>query len=130
VWGLPEFAVRGGGAPVAVIRPNGVEAWVLATKFDSIGAIYATPDPDLVCVMDRLRSPILVDVRDPAKQASLPIAPVRVAAALDEQFLLFADWQKVTAWGVGGIRWVSEPIYGATERYEVTLDAATGSLVP
>jgi hypothetical protein len=150
-WGMPTFEVGAGGAPVAVIRPADGDPWLLSTKFDSVGTLYATPNPDLVCVMDRLREPAMVDVVDPAKQFSLDIAPVRAAAAIDEQLLLFADWQTVTAWGVDGIRWVSEPIfeydlhigrtdngrivctganYAATARWEVTLDAATGRVIP
>jgi hypothetical protein len=137
---------------VALIRPVDGAPWLLNTKFDSIGTLYATPNPDLVCVMDRLRAPVMVDVYDPTKKLQLPVdlAPVHTAAAIDEQLLLFADWQTVTAWGVDGIRWVSEPIveydlhirrtdngrivctganFAATERWEVTLDAATGHVI-
>jgi hypothetical protein len=146
---MPEFAVRD-GAPVAVIRPHDGSPWVLSTKFDSVGALYATPDPDLICVLDRSQPPVMIDVREPSTHFSLPIEPVRVASAIDEQLLLFADWQTVTAWGSDGIRWTSEPIFeydlhirrtdngrivctgsnfAATERWEVTLDASTGGVI-
>ena len=144
IWDIPEFTIRG-TAPVAIVRPHARDPWLLATKFDSIGGLYATPDPDLLCVLDRGRLPILVDVRDPTRRIALDLAPIRVASALDEKLLLFAESQRVTAWAADGIRWVSEPVVADDLKFkrtdngrivcvgvdnyefvEVVLDASTG----
>jgi hypothetical protein len=150
-WGLPEFHVLGAGlgGPVAIMRPMDAAPWLLSATFGHPGAIYATPAPDILCVMEQFTFVTLIDVRTPSAQTRLDVSAVRVSAALDEQLLLLAGWSAVTAWAPEGIRWVSNDVLddihirrtdngrivctgmraGVVGEAEVTLDAATGRVI-
>jgi hypothetical protein len=151
-WHMPTFSVTGEepGAPIAVIRPTDLEPWALSVRVQTVGEIYGAPDPHQICLVRRFEPPVAFDVRDPARQVSVDIGAIHVAAAVEEGLILFADWDSVTAWDGRDIRWRSGSLveydlhfrrtghgrivcigtnYESTKRYEVTLDAATGETV-
>jgi len=149
-WRMPALGVsdEGPGAPIAVIRPTDREPWLLSVRVSTVGEIYGAPDPHQICLARRFEPPVVLDVRDPARQVSVDIDAIHVAAAVDEGLILFADWNSVTAWDGRDIRWRSGQLveydlhfrrtghgrivcvgtdYESVRRFEVTLDAVTGS---
>ncbi len=156
-WGFPEFRVRANGSsfggPRAIIRPTGGEAWVLVSDLSDIGAIYATPNPRMLCLVDRFSTAITIDVDDPADQTVLDVArPMSVAGAPDVELLFIGDDARVTAFGLHGLQWQSEALFdddlrirrtdnervlcrgwnytlSTTAPIEVTLDAHTGEVI-
>jgi hypothetical protein len=154
-WGFPEIRVRDNGlvfgGPLAVVSPAASEPWVLVSDLQNIGTLYATPNPRLLCLVNRFVSVIVIDVDHPNDQTQLDVAdPLSVAGAPDLGLLLLGDEQRVTAFGVGGRGWQSKPIFDydlrirrtdnerivcrgwfhdATAPVEVTLDAHTGEVI-
>jgi hypothetical protein len=154
---MPVVEVGPGGlratpAAIAILRPTAAEAFVLASAFVELGALYAAPDSALLCVVDRFHSAVLVDTTQPQNQSRLPVDPVGVAAALDENLLLLADRTSITAVGRGGVAWKSDHIFtddlhirrtdngrivcrgwnysvSSTRPVEITLDARTGQVI-
>ncbi len=110
-WDYPERRIhRPGseliGGPQALIRPGDATPWLLVTGFTTLGALYATADPDVLCVFEQFSRVTFVDVRDPAVQMTVDdLYPVRVAGAVDEGLLLVLDWSGITAIGADGVRW-------------------------
>lgn len=110
-WDYPEHRIfKPGsdlvGGPQALIRPEHADPWLLVTGFTTLGALYATADPDVICVFEQFDRVVFVNVRDPATQALIDdVYPVRIAAAIDEGLLLVCDWNGITAIGVDGVRW-------------------------
>jgi hypothetical protein len=151
VWGFAEHRILDPdngilGAPQALVRPVGAEPWLLVTEFGTLGALYATADPDVICVFDQLRRLVFVDVANPTRQTlAIGIAPVRMAASNDQGLLLVCDWAGIAAFGAEGVRWRAtelvadlhvtradgDRIYyrGAGETRGV-LDARTGAIIP
>jgi hypothetical protein len=140
-------------APVAIIRPTDADPFVLAASFVEHGALYASADPRRLCVFERFDDAILIDTTNPSDQKSVSTHAVGVFAALDEQLLLVHDEVSVTAIGAAGVAWQSAPIVtddlhirradngrivcrgwnyklSSTQPVEVTLDAATGAVLP
>jgi hypothetical protein len=155
---MPIAEVKRGGSlptagPVAIIRPVALDPFVLSAAFIELGTLYATPDPHKICVFGRFDRVVLVDTTNPDNQEVLPLFPVGVASALDEQLLLIHDEASVTALGVDGIVWTSRDVVaddlhirrtdngrivcrgwdvrdGVEGTVEVTLDARTGEIIP
>jgi hypothetical protein len=139
-------------APIAIIRPIGGEAFVLAAALFELGSLYATPDPALICVFERFQGVVLVDTTQPQNQKALAVYPVGIAAARDEDLLIINGWSSITAVGRDGVAWESDRLFdddlhirrtdngrivcrgwnfsvSSTEPVEVTLDARTGELI-
>jgi hypothetical protein len=112
-WDYPERRVfKPGsdlvGGPQALIRPTDADAWLLVTGFTGLGALYATPDPDLICVFEQFDRVVLVKVFDPSIQMALDgLYPVRIAGSVNQGLLLVGDWTDITAVGLDGVRWRS-----------------------
>jgi hypothetical protein len=85
-WDYPERRIlRPGsdliGGPQALIRPRNAEPWLLVTGFTGLGAIYATADPDVLCVFEQFSRATFVNVRDPDVQTTPDdLYPVRIAS--------------------------------------------------
>jgi hypothetical protein len=110
-WDYPERRILKPGSdllggPQALIRPAQAEPWLLVTGFTSLGALYGTADPEVICVFEQFDRLVFVNVRDPAMQANIDdLYPVRIAAAVDEGLLLVCDWNGITAVATDGVRW-------------------------
>jgi hypothetical protein len=139
-------------APIAIVRPQDAEPFVLAAAFVEVGGLYATADPRRICVFERYAEAVLVDTVHPDDQRILTLHPVGVFAALDEQLLLVHGETSVTAVGIDGIKWESDDLFAddlhirrtdngrivcrgwnynvsSTAPVEVTLDARTGKVI-
>ena len=156
-WGFPEIRIRDNGAvfggPLAIIRPTDGQPWVLLSDLHGIGMIYGTPNPRLVCLVDRFRSIVAIDIDNPNDQTRLDVFyPVSIASAPDLGLLFVGDNEQVTAFGVRGMGWRSGPVFdddlrirrtdnerivcrgwnysvSTTAPVEVTLDARTGEVI-
>ncbi|HEX4442018.1 MAG TPA: hypothetical protein VHZ81_00465 [Galbitalea sp.] len=112
-WDYPQRRVfkpnsRLEGGPQALIRPSSSDPWILVTAFSGLGALYATANPDVLCVFEQFERLVLVDVNDPSIQMMVEsVYPVRVAASVDQGLLLVSDWTGVTAIGATGVRWIT-----------------------
>jgi hypothetical protein len=110
-WMYPEHrVVKPGsdliGGPQALIHPALAEPWLLVTAFTGLGALYATADPEILCVFEQFERVVFVNVEEPSMQLALDdIYPVRIAASVDQGLLLVSDWSGITAIGVDGVRW-------------------------
>jgi hypothetical protein len=151
-WGFPEHRVLSPasdilGAPQALVRPGGnTGPWLLVTEFATLGALYATPDPDVICVFDQLRRLVFVNVQSPSQQTMAEgIAPVRMAASVDQGLLLVCEWAGITAFGSDGVRWRAPDLvadlhitradgdriyYRGAGESRGWLDARTGEVLP
>jgi hypothetical protein len=113
VWAFPErrIATPGSeliGGPQALIRPVDADPWLLVTAFQGLGALYATGDPDVICVFEQFDRLVFVNVNDPGAQVLADVHPVRVAASVDEGLLLVCDLTGITAIAPDGIHWRSD----------------------
>ena len=110
-WDYPERRiVRPGreliGGPQALVRPVDAAPWLLVSGFTALGALYATSDPNVLCVFEQFGWVTFVDVRRPENQRTWDdVYPVRIAAATDAGVLLVLDWAGITAIGADGVRW-------------------------
>ena len=94
------------GGPQALIRPAHGDPWLLTTAFAGLGALYATADPDVICVFEQFDRIVLVNVSEPTIQMTMDdVYPVRIAASVDQGLLLVCDWNGITAIGNDGVRW-------------------------
>jgi hypothetical protein len=114
---MPVIELTGGptlptAGPVAIIRPTGGEPWVLSAGFFGLGQLFATPDPESICVVERFDRVVLVNTRTLEQRDEGIHYPVHVAAALDYGLLLVAESNSMTAIGADGIRWRSEALLG------------------
>jgi hypothetical protein len=138
------------GGPQALIHPAHAEPWLLVTAFTGLGALYATADPDVLCVFEQFDRLVFVTVEDPAIQVVIDdVYPVRIAGSVDQGLLLVSDWSGLTAIGVDGVRWRApnlaydihvmrsdgERIYfrgsdpGGSSETRGSLDARTGEVI-
>ena len=110
-WDYPEHRIiKPGsdlvGGPQALIRPEQADPWLLVTGFTNLGALYATADPDVICVFEQFDRIVFVSVSEPTIQMTMDdVYPVRIAASVDQGLFLVCDWNGITAIGVGGVRW-------------------------
>ena len=94
------------GGPQALISPRDASPWLLVTGFTGLGALYATADPDVLCVFEQFSRLTFVDARDPRIQTTQDdMYPVRIAAATGVGLFLVLDWDGITAIGNDGVRW-------------------------
>jgi hypothetical protein len=99
------------GGPQALIRPAMTDPWVLVAGFATLGALYATADPEVICVFDQLHRIVFVNVANPARQRLVDdVVPVRVAASVDEGLLLVCGWSGITAFAADGVRWRADDL--------------------
>ncbi len=111
-WGTP-FIIE--------VTPHGGGKWVGAFPNGS-GRVYATPAPDLACVVGD--DAWLVDVRNPDAGAKHLLSwPTQTRAFKTLPLLLIADQVSIVAVGAGGVAWRSPRlcsddlrIDGASER--------------
>jgi hypothetical protein len=96
--------------PIAIIRPSDGEPWALSASVVGVVELYATADPQVVCVAEQFEELYLVDVRDPGSAVRLGVPPVRVRAAIDHGLLLVTDFTRIHAVGPTGIAWRSEEL--------------------
>jgi len=96
--------------PIAIIRPSDGEPWVLSAGVVGVTEIYATADPEVLCVAKRFEELYLVNVRDVGAVVRLGMRPVRITAALDHGLLLVTNFSHITAVGPTGIVWRSEDV--------------------
>jgi hypothetical protein len=76
------------------------------TAFTGLGALYATADPNVLCVFEQFDRVVFVNVEDPSIQMAIDdVYPVRIAGSVDQGLLLVSDWSGITAIGVDGVRW-------------------------
>lgn len=108
-YGVTEAPSHGLSGLLARIEANGESPW-LALFGDGyqggevLDAIYTTPMPNTVSVISK-GAGYLVNTVNKTKQ-DVPVFPIRHARALSD-LLVFADFTKLAAFGVAGIRWVT-----------------------
>lgn len=158
VWTSRQVSIAGTNSvlargAVALVTPDDSNPWLLDAEIPQVGGLYGTPHPSALLYFDRFTRAVIIDVRDPDAQTELEFRPVSVAMARDEQLLLIGGADRVLAWGVNGIAWVSEAVMDADlhirrtdngrivcrgtrlgdsipSTAEVTLDASTGRILP
>ena len=154
-WGLPEVVVKGrrlhaDPAPRAIVRPRESAPFLLSDTFVSGVEFYGSPDPRMLCAFSQFGTAVLLDTEEPHASIDLPVYATAVAAATDENLLLFAEFTRVIAVGPLGVVWTSEEVftddlhirrsdngrivcrgyrYYEDKTSEITLDAATGHLI-
>jgi hypothetical protein len=109
---MPIVEVAGGShlptpGPVAIIHPTDGEPFVLSVGFSGIGELFASPDPDTLCVVERYGRVVLVNVQTREQRDQGTLDPVHIAASNDHGLLLVAAPNSITALAVDGIRWAA-----------------------
>ena len=112
---MPIVEIDGGptlptAAPIAIIRPNNGDPWVLSAGFFDLGQLYGSPDPNALCVVERYDRVVFVDVKTHRQIDQGVVYPVHVAAALDHGLLLIADSDSIIALGPDGPRWTAKSL--------------------
>ncbi|HEY4268779.1 MAG TPA: hypothetical protein VGM94_11365 [Galbitalea sp.] len=152
-WRTPIVALFDqASGPIALISPVTAESWLLSVSFADNGAIYGTPDPNRICVLDRYGYAISIDVRSPDDRVQMDNHPVRVGASVKHRLLLIAGWADLAAFGPdGSLVWRSEQLVpddlklrrtngdvivcrgadssGTPGAVEVTVDTLTGRVI-
>ena len=99
------------GLWLKVVTQNGA-SWVGVFGFgyesaESISRVVSSPDPDRICVVCR-GAAYIVKVDEPDMWDKVPLLPVTdIRFIPDHQFLLFADFSTLAAYGHDGLIWES-----------------------
>jgi hypothetical protein len=115
---MPIVELAGGStlptpSPVAIIRPDKGEPWVLSAGFFGLGQLYGSPNSDELCVVERHSRVVFVNVKTHGQTDQWIGYPVHVSAALDHGLLLVAESNSITAIRAGGVCWVATAVVGA-----------------
>lgn len=111
------------------VRPQGRQPWigVFENGPEGLHGIFATPDSETVCVVATGQG-YWVPVVAPENFAVLPLIPIkRVMSIPERKVLIFHDYTKLAAYGLGGIRWLTKDLsWDGLEITDVTSEKICG----
>lgn len=115
------------------IRPARGQTWIGVFAFGygeppAVSRIVSLPDPDRACIISR-GATYIVNPNDPDSWEQIPMMPVLDVRLIPEhQFLVFADFTRLAAYGADGIVWRSPRVcWDDLKILSVTRDSIEGA---
>lgn len=98
------------GDIVLEVRPASGESWVgrFHGGAEGLDGVFATPDPDVVCVIVRGQG-YWVPVHEPMAFEAIRSTPIKNVLS-DPRTLIFASFTRLSAYGQQGFMWVTEDL--------------------